>query len=265
MLFAVSWVTQLVAVLLTTANDYTWFVTDPLAHFALAQTDCNWPSPQCLQDARVAHRNLVDEHLEYYWCKRNEEAEQLEQERLAKAAEEQRLAEIHAKAEKWDRWEVSPPTVIVNNFNTNNFINPTFISTCTPPPEIPAAIARRLAIDPRFTETKTTFWNDPFKMVMCWIASIILFYKLVGLISTIIWSLIKRRLPGPPRPSLQHPPAAHPTPSPREVRFAESAPGGLRFNPRAFGTPQTLSWPPKRGHFSSPLGMCSHHHTERQY
>ncbi|KZM28281.1 hypothetical protein ST47_g573 [Ascochyta rabiei] len=134
------------------AHDYSWLITDPVVHYALVEADCMFPTPSCLRNAKVVHRHVIQEQLDHYWCTISEETAMLEHEKQVKDDHNRYIAEQVAKGDKWDRWEVGPPTIININNNFNNFINPTFVafaflSTCTTSPEIPGLDVELLAAE----------------------------------------------------------------------------------------------------------------------
>ncbi|KAJ4333201.1 hypothetical protein N0V95_009482 [Ascochyta clinopodiicola] len=169
-MLAFNWVMQIVATIFIAVHDYSWLITDPIAHYALVQADCMFPTPSCLYKAKIVHRQAIQEHLNYYWCTIGEETTKLEHEKQTKDDHDRYIAEQLAKGDKWDRWEVSPPTINFynHNHNHNSFINPTFISltfvsTCTAPPEIPELDVELLAA----SELISTERHFSLKLVLC--------------------------------------------------------------------------------------------------
>lgn len=205
-------ITQLVVALLIVTNDYSWLITDPAASFALVQADCTLPTPQCLHGAKIAHRQLVEKQLDYYWRAVSEETTRLEHDRQAKDAHDQYIAQQLAKADKWDRWETSPPTVIVYNIdnshhetfmNNPTFIaNPAFVSACTPSPEIPGlnikllAAKHRPTAESKFTGIDNTLTLEMLKQCIFLVFLLCSIYKIVRSISVFVWSLLARYLHG---------------------------------------------------------------------
>ncbi|KAH6622044.1 hypothetical protein C7974DRAFT_377668 [Boeremia exigua] len=151
-----NWITHLCAALWAVTNDYAWFAVDPTASFALAQANCTLPSPQCLRQAKAVHHQLTKEHVDLYWWSVTEETAKIEHERQTKEAHDRYIVGQLAKADKWDRWEMSPPTIIqqtvtnIINPTYNTFVNPTIVSPTlvsifTAPPEVPGLEAKALS------------------------------------------------------------------------------------------------------------------------
>lgn len=156
MLHPITWVTHLLAAIWSVSNDYSWYITDPAANFALVQANCGLPTLRCVREAKAIHTQAVAENLEHYWCEVGEEAARVEHERQAKEAHDKQVAVDYIKARRFDNNEMSPPIVsIIHNhqhhhqhltYNENpTFIVPTFISSCTAPPEIPGLDIKLLA------------------------------------------------------------------------------------------------------------------------
>lgn len=73
MLHPITWVTHLLAAIWSVSNDYSWYITDPAANFALVQANCGLPTLRCVREAKVIHTQAVAENLEHYWCEVGEE------------------------------------------------------------------------------------------------------------------------------------------------------------------------------------------------
>lgn len=261
MLFAVKWITQVFVSILAVTNDYSWLVTDPVASIALVQANCTFPTPQCLRQAKIVHAQLVMEHLNHYWCTVGEETAKREHELQIKAAHDQYVAEQMAKGDKWDRWEVSPPTMHYhyhdNSQHTSNiFVNPTFIaepsvSSCTALPEIPGIDSKRFIAKHRRLGTgemnpasiDLAFDLANFKAIgfaMIFISLVFwLVYRMCRFVSSLIELLFKPKA-NPPSSS---PPASFPPPPTPKAAFLTP-----------IISPKTSSWSPRGSVYSSDRG-----------
>lgn len=136
------WLKTLVEAIWFTTNIYSWYLSDPASQYALVQVGCVFPTLRCIQQAQVVAVELATKQVEHYWSIVNEENARAEHERKTQEAHDQYILQQLAKGDKWDRWEVSPPTIINQHFTRNisptinNFIGPTFVSKCTPLSEV---------------------------------------------------------------------------------------------------------------------------------
>lgn len=154
------WILQLLVTVWLVANDYARYAVDPAVHFSIAQVNCTLPTTRCLQLAKSFHVQQVKDSHDLYWRTVHEENARVEQERAERKAHNDYIAAQLAKGDKWDRNEMSPPTInIFNNFNNfmtvnidtlvqNNLIIQTFITPTTvsapPAPSKPPAVDERV-------------------------------------------------------------------------------------------------------------------------
>ncbi|KAJ8108865.1 hypothetical protein OPT61_g7873 [Boeremia exigua] len=225
------WIIQLCVAIWAVTNDLAWYASDPAAKHALVQANCTVPTPGCIRQAKAIYHQLIKEHDDFYWCGVREEAAKLEHERQTKEAHDRYIAEQLAKGDKWDRWEVSPPTVIVNNIN--NFISPTvmvsptFVSVCTAPPEVPGIDAKALAARNRArSESKVSVEDWPSKMgaiqqTLLTVAMIVIIVIIIVMLFKGIWRLYNNLVgaspdvpPPPPSSSSSSSSSSAPPPSP---------------------------------------------------
>ncbi|KAG9197366.1 hypothetical protein G6514_001628 [Epicoccum nigrum] len=178
------WLTKLIVTLLAITNDYVWLVIDPVASLALAEAKCTLPAYSCLLKAKSIHLKLIREHIDDYWCKVKEESDRSEHERKEKEACDRYLAAQLEKADRWDRWEMSPPThtTIVNNYNY--FDHPTFVATSCPPPPttVPGVNVKDLAMKHRPTidsELRVDAYAMEIAMMLITITSFMVFVAIL--------------------------------------------------------------------------------------
>jgi hypothetical protein len=207
------WLMKTIVTLLTIGNDYAWLAVDPVARFALAEANCSLLSHSCLLKAKAIHVKLIGDHIDHYWCKIKEDAARAEHEKEKGEAHNRYIAAQLAKAESWDRWEMSAPihTTIINNYGPtyNYFDHPTIIAQqCPPPPTmIPGIDAKELARKHRPTPDSELNLNmeasEILTNIACFIFGVIMLYMILH--------YLKGSRQGPPSPPL--PPPPHP-PSP---------------------------------------------------
>ncbi|UPX12170.1 uncharacterized protein EKO05_0002736 [Ascochyta rabiei] len=226
------------------AHDYSWLITDPVVHYALVEADCMFPTPSCLRNAKVVHRHVIQEQLDHYWCTISEETAMLEHEKQVKDDHNRYIAEQVAKGDKWDRWEVGPPTIININNNFNNFINPTFVafaflSTCTTSPEIPGLDVELLAAEycpTAASEISNIERAFSLQLILCVTISLgfisWMLFRIIRFFRSLIQYLSRTKASLLPRCDL-------PPPMPRTLTS------------RHYVTPKTSSWPPRTGNYSS--------------
>lgn len=210
------WLMKIIATLLTIGNEYAWLALDPAAPYALAEARCTLPTSSCLARAKTIHVKLISEHIEHYWCNVKAEVARLEHERKENEAHDMAMTAQREKAERWDRWEMSPPihTTIVNNYgDTYNFFDhPTFITQeCPPPPTIiPGIDAKALATKYRPSPDSELQVNSNLMkgaVMLAFVGCGIFFVIMAYIVCTITFLYLNRYFQRPPPPPPQSPPS----------------------------------------------------------
>lgn len=295
------WIGCIIVAILAIADNYAWFATDPGASLAMAQGNCKLPTLHCLRQAKSLHAQLVQEHTDAYWCHVNKDYARAEHEKQAKEAHDLYVAQKMAKADKWDKWEVSPPTIIHNDIyktinhgiiNHKTLFGPTFVSICTPTPEIPGLDAKDLVAQYRpsmankLTIGEYDFYKSAF-LILCRqaFAFIIVFlfifyaiyagfrvlkghFRVLCWVVKMIFAPTRRPQPPPPSTQFQAPqtprqqvPTYIPTTKKQDkVPAHHSSPARSSANSRA-----KPFWPPKKGKYSPVIGTCSHRDGTERY
>ena len=211
---------KLVATLLTIGNEYAWLALDPVAPYALAEAKCSLPTSSCLARAKAIHVKLIGEHIDEYWCNVKAEAARLEYEWKENEAHDRAMTAQQEKAERWDRWEMSPPihTTIINNYGGtyNYFDHPTFVvQECPPPPtRLPGIDAKALATKYRpspDSELQVNSNGMEVSVALAFISSgifIVVMAYIICKAAAITFLYLKRYFQRPP------PPPPQPQPSP---------------------------------------------------
>ncbi|KAJ4991659.1 hypothetical protein SVAN01_02774 [Stagonosporopsis vannaccii] len=256
------WITQLVVALWVTANNYAWYAADPVAKFALLQANCWFPSSRCLQQAKAIAVQVIADQTDLYWCALNEEIARREHDGKAKEDHDRYIAEQLAKGGKWDRWEVSPPTIIDQSTNINiyynRFINPTLVSVCAPPSQIPgldtkALVARHrpstgseLTIDAGLLETSIIHTWTKQVIILFFIGFML--WRVIFWISALVRCICHQFFsPFPSPPSL---PKSSSLPTPKKPFHLPSDESAVTSVTRK------STWPPKNGKYPPVTGMC---------
>jgi hypothetical protein len=293
------WIARIFVALVAIANDIAWLATDPVAIVALAKSNCTLPTLDCLRQAKSFHAQLVQEHTDAYWFRVNEESARVEHEKQAKDAPDLYVAQQMAKGDKWDKWEVSPPTIIHNEIhqtinhgiiNHNTLINPTFVSTCTPPPKIPQLDAKDLTAKYRPSmEDKLTIGEydveESVLLTFCKnLLAIVIVVCLVICGYLVVSKLIRelrrasgwvvgklfaprpRPPPPPPSPQSQTPrtPQQQVTPYIPSTKKQGKTHAHFTSPARSSARSRQKKWPPGAAKYSSAIGQCSHREGSKQ-